>query len=162
MQPKVAIIYLSFHCEDYIDDVVSALQKMTYPKDRVEFIVVDNPHPEYGSSLRAVQDKVLPLSGISIPHVTLLPQKENLGFAAGNNVGIDWAIARDFDYVYFHNDDGFMAADCLQKLVEAMEANGQIGAAQSLVMLYPETDLINSAGIRVIFGAEFRKMLVFQ
>ena len=51
-QPKIAIIYLSFHCEPYIDDVMSALKKLTYPKDKLAFVVVDNPHPEYGSSIR--------------------------------------------------------------------------------------------------------------
>lgn len=144
--PKVAIIYLSFNSEIYLDDVISSLQKMTYPKDRAEFIVVDNPHPRFGSSVPVLEEKLLPLSGVSIPHVTLLPQKENLGFAGGNNVGIAWALERDFDYVYLHNNDGFMAADCLEKIVATLERDSQIGAAQSLLLLYPETELVNTAG----------------
>ena len=52
--PKIAIIYLSFHSEPYMDDVVSALKKITYPKDRLELVIVDNPHPEYGSSFRYI------------------------------------------------------------------------------------------------------------
>ena len=146
MQPKVAIIYLSFNSDIYLDDVISALQKMTYPKDRVEFIVVDNPHPQFGSSMVNLEEKLLPISGVSIPHVTLLPQKENLGFAGGNNVGIAWALENGFDYVYLHNNDGFMASGCLEKMVAALEGDKQIGAAQSLLLLYPETDLVNTAG----------------
>ncbi len=144
--PKVAIIYLSFNSDIYLDDVVSALQKITYPKDRLEFIVVDNPHPQFGSSMRNLEEKLLPISGNSIPHVTLLPQKENLGFAGGNNVGIAWALENGFDYVYLHNNDGFMASDCVEKMVAALEADSQIGAAQSLLLLYPETELVNTAG----------------
>ncbi|TSC84997.1 MAG: Uncharacterized protein G01um101413_381 [Parcubacteria group bacterium Gr01-1014_13] len=144
--PKVAIIYLSFNSDIYLDDVTSALQKITYPKDRVEFIVVDNPHPKFGSSMRNLEEKLLPISGSSIPHVTLLPQKENLGFAGGNNIGIAWALEHGFDYVYLHNNDGFMAADCIEKMVAALEADQQIGAAQSLLLLYPETELVNTAG----------------
>jgi GT2 family glycosyltransferase len=144
--PKVAIIYLSFNSEIYLDDMISALEKNTYPKEQVELVVVDNPHPKFGSSMRILEEKLLPISGQSIPHVTLLPQKENHGFADGNNAGITWAIANGFDYIYFHNQDGFMAADCLEKLVLAMEQDKHIGAAQSLLLLYPETELVNTAG----------------
>ncbi len=143
---KVAIIYLSFHSDMYLDDMISALEKSMYPKELVELVVVDNPHPQFGSGMRNLEEKLLPLSGQSIPHVTLLPQKENLGFAGGCNVGSAWALEHEFDYVYFHNADGFMAANCLEKLVEAMENDPKIGTAQSLVLLYPETDLINTAG----------------
>ncbi|MFZ2189907.1 MAG: glycosyltransferase family 2 protein [Candidatus Magasanikiibacteriota bacterium] len=144
--PRIAIIYLSFHCEPYIDDVVSSLKKLTYPRDRVEFVIVDNPHPEYGSSVRYIEENVMPMSGLIIPHVTLFPQKENLGFAGGNNEGIKWALDNGFDYVFFHNNDGFMAANCLEPLVEQMEKDKTIGVAQSLMLLHPETDLVNSAG----------------
>ncbi len=146
MPPKIAIIYLSFHCQPYIDDVISALKKLSYPKDRMAFVIVDNPHPQYGSSVRYLEDTVVPLSGVEMPRVVLLPQKENLGFAGGNNVGIKWAIENGFDYVYFHNNDGFMAAGCLEPLVAAMEQDKIIGAAQSLMLMHPETNLINSAG----------------
>ncbi len=144
--PKIAIVYLSFHCEPYMDDVVSSLKKLTYPHDKIEFIVVDNPHPKHGPSVRYIEETVMPLSGKEIPHTTLLPQKENLGFAGGNNAGVDWALENDFDYIYFHNNDGFMAANCLEPIIEAMENDQQIGIAQSLMLLHPETELINSTG----------------
>lgn len=146
LPPKIAIIYLSFHCEPYIDDVVSSLKKLTYPRDRVELVIVDNPHPEHGPSVRFIEENVLPFSGTEIPHVTLLAQKENLGFAGGNNAGVEWALQNDFDYVYFHNNDGFMAANCLEPLVQALENDPKIGVAQSLMLLHPETELINSTG----------------
>lgn len=144
--PKVAIIYLSYHSEPYIDDVVSALRQITYPKDRLEFIIVDNPHPEYGSSVRYLNENVSPLSGKEIPKVTILSQEKNLGFAGGNNVGIQWALDNGFDYVYLHNNDGFVSANFLEPLIGAMEGDKTIGACQSLILLYPETDLINSSG----------------
>lgn len=144
--PKVAIVYLSFHSEPYLPDVVGALKKISYPKDRVEFVIVDNPHPKYGGSVRFIEEMVMPLSGRELPHVTLLPQEKNLGFAGGNNVGIQWALEHGFDYVYLHNNDGFVAANFLEPLVDAMEGDRSIGEAQSLVMLYPDTDLINTSG----------------
>ncbi len=160
--PKVAIVYLSFHSEPYIDDVVSALKKITYPKDKLEFVIVDNPHPQYGPSVRFLNETVMPLSGNELPHVTILPQTENLGFAGGNNAGINWALEQNFDYVYFHNNDGFVATDFLEPLIETMEQDKKIGITQSLVMLHPETELINTSGntfqyLGIGFCNDFRK-----
>jgi GT2 family glycosyltransferase len=145
--PKVAIVYLLYyHNKSYVDDAVAALKKMTYPKDKVEFIVVSNEHPKDGSFVHYIEESVMPLSGKEIPHVTILPQKENLGFAGGNNAGTDWALENDFDYVYYHNNDGFFAANALEPIVNAMEKDEKIGIAQSLLLMHPETNLINTAG----------------
>ncbi len=146
MAPKVAIIYLSFHCEPYMDDVISALERLTYPKDRVEFVIVDNPHPQYGPSVRYIEETIMPKSGMTMPKVTLIANSTNLGFAGGNNVGIKYALDNGFDYVCLHNNDAFVAANFLEPLVDAMEKDKQVGAAQSLLLLHPETELINSAG----------------
>jgi len=144
---KIAIIYLLYyHNQSYIDDMVSALKRMTYPKDKIELVIVSNPHPVEGSFVRYLEETVVPLSGKEIPHVTILSQNENLGFAGGNNVGTEWAIQNNFDYVYYHNNDGFFASNALEPLVQAFENDEKIGIAQSLIMLYPETELINSAG----------------
>lgn len=144
--PKIAIIYLSFHSEQYLDDVVASLKKITYPKDKLEFVIVDNPHPKYGSSVRVIEEMVMHLSGRELPHITLLPQKENLGFAGGNNVGIKWALENGFDYIYLHNDDGFVAANVFESLTKVMEEDKNIAVAQSLLLLHPDTEYLNNVG----------------
>ncbi len=144
--PRVAIIYLSFHSEPYMDDVISALERLSYPKDKVEFVIVDNPHPEYGSSVRYIEETIMTKSGITLPKVTLIANKENNGFAGGNNVGIKYALDNGFDYVFLHNNDAFVASNFLEPLIETMKNDKKIGAAQSLLLLHPETELINSAG----------------
>ncbi|MBI2444507.1 MAG: glycosyltransferase family 2 protein [Candidatus Magasanikbacteria bacterium] len=144
MLPKVAIIYLSYHSEPYLRRAMEAWQNITYPKDQVEFIIVDNTHPEFGSSAEFIKQTIG--EGNNLLRVTLLAQTANLGFAGGNNVGIKKALALGCKYIYLHNQDGFLEPACLPKLVEAMESDPLIGAAQSLVLLYPETDLINTAG----------------
>lgn len=144
--PKVAIIYLSYYSTPYIADAIEALTKINYPKEQLEFIIVDNPHPEYGLSKDYIEHHVLPRSTKDLPHVTYLPQIENLGFCGGNNVGLQWAIDNNFDYAYLHNQDGFMERDCVEKLVQALEQDSKIGCAQSVVALHPDTELINSTG----------------
>ncbi|KKU08269.1 MAG: hypothetical protein UX10_C0001G0028 [Candidatus Magasanikbacteria bacterium GW2011_GWA2_45_39] len=132
-----------------MDDVVSSMEKLTYPKDSVELVVVDNPHPEYGSSVRYLEGRVMPLSEKTMPKVTVMANSENLGFSGGNNVGIRYALEQGFDYIYLLNNDAFGAANFLEPLVDAMESDAKIGAAQSLILLHPETSLINSAGNRM-------------
>ncbi len=146
MIPRVAIIYLSYHPEPYIEKVTAALGKMTYPKDNVELVLVDNPHPEFGSAREFLEEKVMPLAGNCLPHTTLIVNEKNLGFAGGNNVGIKWAIENGFDYIFLLNNDAYPAPGFLEPLVGAMEADKKIGAAQSLLMLASDPTLINSAG----------------
>ncbi len=144
--PNVAIIYLSYHADPHLPDVLLALKRMTYKKEDVAFVVVDNPHPDHGSSHQIIHDTFMAESGKSIPEVVILPQTENLGFAGGNNVGLEWALEHGYDYVLFHNDDGYLEADAVEQLVTAMEANTEIGIAQALVRLHPHTELINTSG----------------
>lgn len=145
--PKVAIVYLSFYsAETFLPDVVAALKKLTYSKEQVALVIVHNHNPDDPSSERFINDEVVPLSGQNFPRVVFLPQSKNLGFAGGCNVGIKWALDNGYDYVYLHNNDGFAAANFLEPLVNAMQADKSIGAAQSLMLLSPETNLINSAG----------------
>lgn len=191
--PKIGIVYLSYHCEPYLERALKALREIDYPKDKIEFIIVDNPHPEFGWSAKFIESvvaandetpsTVLPLlggealpndivgqasslqfpppkrgrteervmSGTNLPRVTVLPQTTNLGFAGGNNVGVRKALELGCKYVYLHNQDGFMEKNCLKELVETIESDPSIGAAQSLVLLYPETNLINTAGNQLHF-----------
>ncbi|OIO20286.1 MAG: hypothetical protein AUJ37_00505 [Candidatus Magasanikbacteria bacterium CG1_02_41_34] len=145
--PKVGIVYLLYyHNESYVDDMVSSIKKLSYPRDRIELIIVVNLHPKEGSFTHYIEDTVMPLSEKELPRVTILSQTENLGFAGGNNVGTEWALEHECPYVFYHNNDGFMASNALEPIVDAMEADKTIGAAQSLMLLYPETDLVNSAG----------------
>lgn len=144
--PKIAIVYLSYHSEPYLGRFVDALLRLNYPWDRLAVVVVDHPHPEFGSSLGALEQELQSRSATKLPQVILLPQSENRGFSGGVNVGIAWALEQGFDYIFLHNQDGFLAPNALVALAEAMQLDPTIGAAQSLMMLYPETEKINTAG----------------
>ncbi len=160
--PKIAIIYLSFHSEPFIERAMDAISKLNYPRDRLGLFIVDNPHPEAGPAQQHIEKMVLPRSEKDLPLLHLFPQTMNKGFAGGNNVGIRAALAAGFEYVYLHNQDGFMAPDCLAPLVGVLERDQRVGVLQSLILLYPETKRINSAGncwhyLGFGYCGEFRK-----
>ncbi len=143
---KLALIYLSYHPDHYLDNFISGLKNIDYPKESLTVVVVDQIHPDFGSSESVLKEKLLPIANVEIPPVVILPQEKNLGFAGGNNIGIKWALDNGFDYVFLHNQDGFVEKDTIFKLITVMENDKTIGVAQALILLHPENNLINSAG----------------
>lgn len=146
-QPRIALIYLTYHSDAFIGRFIDALAQISYPKDRLTVMVVDYPHPEFGSSLPALTVALAnhPAAHV-LPEFQVFPQKENRGFSAGINVGIHAALEQGFEYVFLHSHDGFLAPDALYRLVDVLRQNEAIGAAQALMRAYPETQKINNAG----------------
>lgn len=130
----------------YLERAILAMGKQTYPKESLEFLIIYNSHrPDEPSQCSYIREEVAKHVAI-LPPTTIIEQEKNLGFSGGNNFGMRWAIEKGFDYVFLHNGDGYLHEQCLEKLVEAMENDQKIGVAQALVLLYPETLLINTAG----------------
>lgn len=149
MTPRVAIIYLAYNARPFLGGVVSSLEALRYPKDRLEFVVVDNASPD--GSAEAIRELVVPKSESSLPRVTFFPLAENLGFAGGNNLGVEHALARGFDYVYLLNNDARLDPDAIVEAVQLAESDATIGAVQSLVRLWQDEGVLNATGGMVHF-----------
>ncbi len=98
--------------------------------------------------------------------VEIIRNKNNDGFAKGNNDAMRRAIAQGFDYVILFNMDTVVAPDCVRRMVEGAEndnrildsrfrlpagkAGGndkkEIGAVQARLMLWPDKEKVNSLG----------------
>lgn len=87
-------------------------------------LIVDNGSPD-GSGGR-LQDR--------FPQHDFLQTGANLGYAGGNALGMARALGRDIDYLLVLNEDTEVAADMLIRLVEAVEAHPQAGAAAPLMV----------------------------
>lgn len=82
----------------------------------VEVIVVDN------GSKDGEADK---LQELLPPSVKLIRSKKNLGFAGGNNMGIDAARGK---YIFFVNNDTIFEDFDFDKILEMFERDNRIGA----------------------------------
>lgn len=149
MSPRVAIVYLAYNSRPFLDEVVLSLERLDYPKDKLDLIIVDNDSPD--NSAQMIREVVLPKSDVTLPRVTFFPNSTNAGFAAGNNIGIEHALLEGVDYVYLLNNDAKLHPDAIKEAVALAESGKQIGSVQSFMMLWQDPEVINSTGGMVHF-----------
>ncbi|MBU0637190.1 MAG: glycosyltransferase family 2 protein [Patescibacteria group bacterium] len=135
-EKKVAIILVNYkdYAKKYLVDCLISLRKQDYLGERKIFIV-DNASSE--DSFKYLIK--------SAPEAEIIKNKNNDGFAKGNNSAIKLALAQGFDYIILFNLDIAIEPDCVKIMVEAAE-NSEVGAVQARLMLYKEKNVINSFG----------------
>lgn len=99
-------------------------------------IIVDNHSTDH---TREIVERLAPAA-------QLIRNSENRGYAGACNQGMRLALDRGSDICILVNQDMSFAESWLEPLVDALREDSQIGAAQSLIYLYPEKTLINSCG----------------
>lgn len=68
------------------------------------------------------------------PRAKLVRSAENLGFSKANNLGFEWALKKNYDYVYLLNQDAWLEEGALEKLLAAAEAHPEYGVLSPLQM----------------------------
>jgi len=84
----------------------------------------------------------------SFPEIELMINEENLGFAAGNNLGIEYALQRGADYVLLLNNDTVVAKDLVHTLVTVAQSDYGIGVLTPKIYFYDSKTKLWSAGAR--------------
>jgi hypothetical protein len=103
-------------------------------------IVVDNASTD-GSDVEIQQH---------FPGVRLIRNRENLGFAAGNNVGIRHALESGADCVFLLNNDAVLEESALSVMVSALHSSPDRGAV--VPKIYAQT----APGSRLLWAAGAR------
>jgi GT2 family glycosyltransferase len=134
--PVVAIIVLTWNQRDLTLDCLTSLAAMDYAVDRLHIIVVDNGSKD--STAAAVRE--------SFPHVTVLENDDNLGFAGGNNVGIRRALETSPDYIMLLNNDTTVEPDILHQLLRIIEPDPSVGIVGPKMLYFDKPDTIWCAG----------------
>ncbi len=126
---KISIILLNWNGKKDTLECLRSLKKVTYPN--FQPIVIDN-----GSS----DDSVLKIRA-AFPEIPILETGANLGFAGGNNVGIEWALRHHAEWILLLNNDTIAAPDFLDAFMEAAKEkpNGKILGGKILRYHDPET-----------------------
>ena len=120
--PLVSVNILTYNGENLIEQCLKSVLNQTYPN--IEILVIDN-----ASTDRTVEEIRNPKH--EIRNIRVIENKENLGFAAGHNLGIRESRG---EYVLCLNQDVVLDKDFLKYGVEAMEKDGEIGSVQGKLL----------------------------
>ena len=124
--PRVLILIVNWN--NYADTRACLDSMALLAYDNYQIMVVDNGSTDGSSDLL----------GKEFPPIKTVDLDQNLGFAGGNNVGLEYALEEDYPFVLLLNNDTLIQdGDFLTKLVEAMDEDQEIGAAAPAI---EETD----------------------
>lgn len=108
-QPSVYAVILNWNGWQDTLHCLHSLRRMGYRNWRA--VIVDN-----GST-----DDSVERFKVACPETPILETHRNLGFAAGNNIGIRFALNNDADYVFILNNDTSLSPDAISECVAFSE-----------------------------------------
>lgn len=114
----------------FLDACLSALSKLDYPAYNI--LLVDNNSTD--DSVDFVRRR--------FPHIAILQNERNLGYAGGNNRAL---VDLSADYAILVNPDIIVTPDWLTHLIAPMHTSSSIGIA-GCKLLYPGGQIIQHAG----------------
>lgn len=113
---KLSIIVVSYNTSLLLQNCLQKiLRAITFGglEDQTEIIVIDNASTD--DSCKVIKDK--------FPHVLLIANKENLGFAKANNQGIKKARGK---FILLLNSDTEVKIESLSLMLGKLEKNREI------------------------------------
>ncbi|HNY26383.1 MAG TPA: glycosyltransferase family 2 protein [Candidatus Sumerlaeota bacterium] len=114
-KPQISVVIVNWNARDHLQRCLVSIEE-TRGALVVETIVVDN-----GSV-----DGSLEMLSQCFPHVQVVATGQNLGFARGNNVGIERCRA---DFIFFINSDVIVKPGCFQQLLDLLQQRPEVGLA---------------------------------
>src|SRR5258706_8213381 len=119
---KIFIIILNWNQPKLTIECLERIKKLDVKRCELQIIGVDNGSGD--SSVEMLNDKYANAKW----ETKILETRENLGFAAGNNVGITYAMEQGADYVVLLNNDTEVAPDLIEGLLRTYQENPKAGA----------------------------------
>ena len=132
--PSVYIIILYWNSKEDIYDCLDSILKQNYKN--YEIVIVDN-----GSTDNGLEELKK-----NHPDLIYIINKKNLGYAAGNNVGMKFAYEKGADYIIILNPDTIVEENWISGLIEAGSKNPSAGIIGSKLLIHSNPELINSYG----------------
>jgi N-acetylglucosaminyl-diphospho-decaprenol L-rhamnosyltransferase len=136
---RLTVLVVTYNSARHVDACFTSLAAARL--HGAEVVVVDNASTD--GTPDAVRSR--------FPWVTVLDAGSNLGFAGGNNLGIAHALSAGAEWIYLLNPDTDVDQAFLEEALAVATAAPRTAAVQSLLLLHPERDLLNTAGNVVHF-----------
>lgn len=128
---KVSVIIVNYNGKSFLGELFESLAKQVRPPDEV--IMVDNASTD--ESVSYVRQR--------FPWVKVVSSAVNSGFAEGCNIGVRKA---EGEYIALLNSDAVADERWLSELVEALDENENVAAADSKIYCAGEYPVLEEAG----------------
>ncbi|MBM3192881.1 MAG: glycosyltransferase family 2 protein [Chlamydiae bacterium] len=102
---KVYLIVLNYRGKEDTKECILSILDSSYKN--FEIVIVDNHS----------QDQSISYLREAFPGITLLETEKNLGYAGGNNVGIQFALDQGAEAILILNNDTTLDKDCIKNFV---------------------------------------------
>lgn len=127
---RVSIITVNYNG---LKDTCSLIDTIPIEEPSIEVIVVDNASK--ADEAKILEDRY--------PHINVIRSNTNLGFAGGNNLGINAAKGK---YLYLVNNDTEFKNFNIQSLIERIESSDNIGIVCPKILFWGQPRPIQFAG----------------
>ena len=117
--PDIYAIIVTYNGMRWYDRCIGSLLESEIP---VNVVVIDN----------ASTDGSVEYVKLHYPNIFIIENKDNLGFAKSNNIGIRYAIDHGADYVFLLNQDAWVEKTTLTELVKSFDENDHVGIASPI------------------------------
>lgn len=115
MDPRICVLILNLNGKQHLEYCLPSVVRTEYPN--LELVLVDN---------NSTDDSVS-FTRANFPQVTVLQNPTNLGWAAGNNAGIRYALEHGADYIVLLNNDIEVDERWLREAVRVAEQRPRVG-----------------------------------
>lgn len=109
----ILVVIVTYNAKDWLNTCIGEL----YNLDNIKIVVIDNNST----------DETVAILKETYPLVHLIESNTNLGFGKANNLGFEFAIKNNFDYVFLLNQDASINKDSLLKLVANYNRYDDVG-----------------------------------
>lgn len=116
---ELLVIVVTYNAMPWIDKCFGSVLESSLKSD---LFIVDN-----GS-----EDGTIEYIKNNYPQIELLQSKSNLGFGKANNIGLQYAIDKGYNYVYLLNQDAWVMMDTFEKLINIAKSNPELGIISPL------------------------------
>lgn len=132
--PSIGVVILNWNRKEDTLNCLESVYQANYSNYQV--IVVDNASMEDPTSEIKAR----------FSDTVCFRNAANLGFSGGCNVGIDYAIAQSFDFVFLLNNDAIVDPEIFNAFIWASETHPDAGALGAKIYRYNRPNVLLHAG----------------
>ncbi len=124
MSTKVLVVVVVYNGMPLLSECIESVEKSTTQNlCKVDLFVVDNASKDNSKAYLEKQNSKI--------HQLIFLDK-NIGFGKGNNIGIKYALQKNYDFVFLLNQDAWFTQNALAILVQKALQNPQFGILSPL------------------------------